>query len=141
MEKRGEHWTSRLGEALREEKGAGASEYLQPTFHLAPGTQWRKGNLSLSQTWPLHFSCCQAFCSQKKGLSRNVEGGSGGVGFSDGFQGQRHPQSVSGQITACSLGLLCVFFTLFHSVLCIVAYLQLSISLFQLSVALYKKMF
>lgn len=34
-------------EALREEKG-GASGYLQPTFHLAPGTQWRKCNLSLS---------------------------------------------------------------------------------------------
>ena len=47
MEKR-ERWTSTLGEALREEKGAGASEYLQPTFHFAPGTQWRKGNLSLS---------------------------------------------------------------------------------------------
>ena len=48
MEKRGKCWTSRLGEALREEKGEGASEYLQPTFHLAPDTQWRKGNLSLS---------------------------------------------------------------------------------------------
>ena len=33
MEKIGECWTSRLGEALREEKGEGASEYLQPTFH------------------------------------------------------------------------------------------------------------
>lgn len=36
------------GSSLREGKGEGASEYLQPTFHLAPGTQWRKGHLSLS---------------------------------------------------------------------------------------------
>lgn len=64
-----------------------------------------------------------------------------GRGVSEGFQGQWHPQSISGQITTFSLGLLCLFFTLF-SILCFVQVgLQLSISLFQLSVALYKKMF
>ena len=67
-----------VGRSFKRGKGRGGFRIFTANIPLATDTQWRKGNLSLSQTWPLRFSCCQAFCSQKKGLSRNVKGGLGG---------------------------------------------------------------
>ena len=67
-----------VGRSIKRGKGRGGFRIFTANIPLATDTQWRKGNLSLSQTWPLRFSCCQAFCSQKKGLSRNVKGGLGG---------------------------------------------------------------
>lgn len=81
MEKRGKCWTSRLGEALREEKDERGFRIFTANipFSTRHPVEKRQFILVIDLAVPLLLGY-RAFCFQKKGLSRNVKGrvGSGG---------------------------------------------------------------